>query len=154
MTSTWTDIADVIEKQKLTAVLFNQLIHNADFLRTPPQGLYAPGLADATITTSSATFVDLTGYSRTVDCQGNPMLLLFMGRTAGNTRFDFQVDGVSITGDSDGVGAGAATQAITTFARIVQPTAGNHTFKVQWRSTSGAVTLYPAGLSQFYVREW
>lgn len=153
MTSTYADLADVAAKQKLTAALFNQLIHNVDFLRNPPYGLYAAGLGDANITTSSTSFVDLTGYSRTVVSQGNPMLMMLMGRSAGNTRFDFLIDGVSITGDSDGVGAGPATQGITTIARIVQPSAGSRVFKVQWRSTSGAVTFYPAGLGQLYVVE-
>lgn len=153
MTSTWTDLADVAPKEKNTAEGYNKLIHNVDFLRNPPAGLYAAGLADANITTSSASYVDLTGYSVTITCQGGLMKMILVGRAGGNTRFDFLIDGVSITGDADGVGAGGATQAIICIERFVQPAAGSHTFKVQWKTTSGAVTWYPAGLGQLYVVE-
>lgn len=153
MTSTYTTLANVSAGDQFTATFMNQVIANIDFLRNPPTNSYAPGLADANITTSSATFVDLTGYSISVVSQGNPMMIFFMARTAGNTRFDFLVDGVSITGDNDGVGGAGATASSTTIARRVQPAAGTRTFKVQWRSTSGTVTLYPAGLSQFFVVE-
>lgn len=153
MTSTYTTLTAKNPGDQLTDTLMNQIIANIDFLRNPPLNSYAPGLADANITTTSTSFVDLTGYSISVTSQGNPMLIFFMARTAGNTRFDFLVDGVSITGDSDGVGGAGATQSSTTIVRRVQPAAGARTFKVQWRSTSGTVTLYPAGLSQFYVVE-
>ncbi len=149
----YTAIAAMYPGDQLTDTILGALIDNSAFFRDPPNDLYAAGLADANITTSSATFVDLTGYSVTVISQGNPMLMILMARAAGNTRFDFLIDGVSITGDNDGVGGTGATASSTTIARVVQPAAGSRVFKVQWRSTSGAVTFYPAGLSQLYVRE-
>jgi len=141
-----------------TADIKNQMTDNDEYLRNPPQGTYALSTGAANITTASATMVDLTGFTVTVTIQANPggdvkVSMKLMGRANGTTaRFDFLVDGVSVTGDNDALGAPGATGFVT-IERIIAVTAGSHTFKVQWRSTSGTVTWYAAGLGQLTVRQ-
>lgn len=153
MPSTYTALTGKNPGDQFTDTLFDALAANDDFFRNPPSGLYSQATSDSNITTSSATMVDLGSYSVTLTTQGNNVLIMLLGRANGTTaRFDFLVNGVSITGDNDGLGAPGATGAVT-IMRIVALTAGTYTIKVQWRSTSGTITWYPAGLGQLYVRE-
>lgn len=156
MTSTYADITDALVGDQFTEDILNQLIDNEDFLRHPPRATYSPSLAASTITTASATFVDLTGFSVAITTQGEPIEIEFDARVnTTNARFDFVVDGVSITGDNDGLGAASpvSTFCAVSIKRRVAVLAGAHTVKVQWRSTSGTITLYPAGLAQLSVHE-
>ncbi len=156
MTSIYADIVDAAAGDQFTEDLLNQLIDNVDFLRNPPRGTYSPSTAASNITTASATFVDLTGFSVTLTTQGNPINIEFVARVnTTNARFDILVDGVSITADNDGVGAASpvSTFCAVTIRRRVAVLAGSHTIKIQWRSTSGTITLYPAGLAQLNVEE-
>lgn len=158
MTSTWTDIADGSPGDQFTDTLFTDMADDLDFLRNPPRGTYALSTAGSNVTTTSTTFTDLGAFTVTFTTQGNPVDMFFDARVNTSTvaRFDFVVDGVSITADNDGLGA---VSPISTFGSIsirrrISVTAGSHTFKVQWRSTSGAtLTLYAAGLGQLNVVE-
>lgn len=161
MTSTWTDLIDDLTDpgDQFTAdEILNAIYYDLDFLRNPPVGSYALSTGGANVTTTSTTFTDLGLFTVTLTTQGNPVDIFFDARVNTSTvaRFDFVVDGVSITGDNDGLGANSP---ISTFGQVsihrkVALTAGSHTVKVQWRSTSGAtLTLYAAGLGQLNVRE-
>jgi hypothetical protein len=157
MTATWTDIsANKADGAQLDSDLLNAMLDNINFLRDPAAGLYALSVAGANITTTSTSFVDLTGFTKTITTQGRPVEICFDARVAStNARFDFQVDGATITGDVDGLGAvtPASTFGNNSFRRVVALAAGSHTFKVQWRVTTGTGTVYAAGLAQFYVAE-
>lgn len=153
MPSTYTALSGKNPGDQMLDTMWDSLAANDDFFRNPPQGYYAQSTADANITTSSATMVDLGSYTVTFTSQGNNLEISLMGRATSTTaRFDFLLDGVSITGDNDALGAPGAT-GLVSIKRIVAAAAGSHTIKVQWRSTSGTVTWYPAGLGQLYVRE-
>lgn len=154
MPSTFTAMSDYTANQQITDTDINYVIHNDDFLRNPPEASYSPSTGAANITTSSATMVDLTSFTVTLTSQGRMLYVLFAARANGTTaRFDILLDGISVTGDNDGVGAPGATGEVSVI-RLLTASAGSHTVKIQWRSTSGTVTVYPAGLCQLYVREW
>ena len=156
MTSTWTDIPDSAVGQQITPELMTQIADDLDFLRNPPSGSYALSTGGANITTTSGTFVDLTGFSVSITTQGNPVEIFFVCRAnTTNARFDILVNGVSITADNDGLGAvtPASTFGANTIWRRVALAAGTYTIKVQWRVTTGTGTVYAAGLAQLYVVE-
>lgn len=139
--------------QQLTSATMQRIKDNFDFFRTPPKAYYAPSTGAANITTTSTSMVDLTGFSVTFTTQGGHVLVMFNARANGTTvRFDIVMDGVSVTGDTDGIGAPGATGEVS-ICRILAPTAGSRTFKIQWRVTSGTGTVYPAGLCQLLAWE-
>ncbi len=163
MTATWTIInsgndynaGDQIDATDFMTAVKNDLL----FLREPPGSYYALSTGAANITTSSATMVDLTGFEITFTCQGKPVEIMFSGRaTNANARFDILVDYglgggyVSLTSDNDGVGAPGVTGMVCMIKRI-SPAAATIKVKVQWRSTSGTVTFYAAGLGQLWASE-
>ena len=151
--TTFASLSTPAVNQQFTSATVQTIKDNFDFFRTPPKAYYAPSVAAANITTTSTSMVDLTGFSVTFTTQGGQVLLMFNARANGTTvRFDFMMDGVSITGDTDGVGAPGATGEVS-ICRIVAPTAGSRTFKVQWRVTSSTGTVYPAGLCQLLAWE-
>lgn len=153
MTATWTGLtATYAANDQVPADTFNEIIDDLNFLRDPPADLYSLSIGGSNLTTTSTTMVALTGFSITLTTQGNPVTMRFMARTNGNTRFDFYVDGVSVTGDNDGLGNGGTTFA-THCERVVSVSAGSHTFAVYWRVTSSTGTVYAAGLAQFEVTE-
>ena len=159
--ATFNALAAPAVNQQWTKDIAQVVKDNFDFFRTPPKALYAPSVAASAITTSSSTFVDLTGFSITFTTQGGVVVVGFAGRgqasVANVIRFDLLLDGVSVTGDNDGVGAlsSGAANLPTEFAvwRWLAPAAGSRTIKVQWRTTSGIGTISPAGLCQLAAWE-
>lgn len=157
MTSTWIDIPQTFEVgDQFTEATADQIAANLDFLRNPPHFYYAHSTVAADITTTSTTFVTITGFTGSITTQGNPIKIEFTARiNTAATRFDILVDGVSITADNDGLGSVAA---ISTFGNVylckfVDVTAGAHTVEVAWRITTGTATLYSEGLAQMLVTE-
>lgn len=157
MTSTWADLTAKNPGDQFLDTLYDSIIADLDYLRNPPDGFYALSTGDPNISTSSATMVDLTGFSVTITVQANAVgsgplvMVVFTGRcSSANGRFDIMQDGVSITGDSSGMGGVPATGNIT-MIRFIAATAGSHTYKIQWRSTSGSINFEAVGLGQLYV---
>lgn len=156
MTSTWTDLVDGAIGDQLTADLFTDIVDDLDFLRNPPADLYSPPTSDANITTSSTTFVLLTGFALSVTTQGGKLKVEWSLRAnTTNARFDIRVNGISITGDNDGLGAvtPASTFGMNSGFRYINVAAGVYTVEMYWRVTTGTGTVYPAGLCQFAAYE-
>jgi hypothetical protein len=158
MTSTWTDIVSPAAAigDQFTAERANQVYANLDFLRNPPSDIYTPATNAANITTTSTSFVDLTGFTTSITTQGGAIRVDFRVRAnSTSARFDILLDNVSLSGDNDGFGAvtPASTFGNNSFFAIVAASAGAHTIKIQWRVTAGTGTVYPAGLCQLYVTE-
>lgn len=157
MTSTYTDLstASAIGDQ-LTADHISQLGDNDDYNRNPPHLYYAHSTGAADITTTSTSFVTITGFTGNITTQGNPIQIEFWGRiNTANTRFDIEVDSVSITADNEGLGSVAAISTFGNvyFKRIVAVNAGVHQVDILWKVSSGTATLYSEGLAQMQVRE-
>lgn len=155
MTSTYTaNVSPFPANGQITDTFLTSLVDNDDFQRNPPEASYSPSTGAATITTTSTTMVALTSFTVTFTTQGRQILVMFNGRGNGTTvRFDITLDSVSITGDSDGVGAIGATGEFS-ILRLVAASAGPHTIAITWRVTSGTGSVYPPGLCQLYCREW
>lgn len=161
MTSTWTDLTTTPGVNpptgtQISSTLLGQLIANEDFLRNPPVLDVALSTGASNITTTSTTFVTITGFSGTITTQGNPIEICFDARVnATAARFDIVIDGVSITADNDGLGANTPTSTfgLVSIRRRVALAAGAHTVAIQWRVTTGTGTLYAAGLAQLHVVE-
>ena len=161
MTSTWTDLTitpgiNPASGTQVSSDWMGEVGANLDFLRNPPVLDVALSTGAANITTTSTTFVAITGFSGTITTQGNPIEICFDARV--NTtaaRFDIVVDGVSITADNDGLGANTPTSTfgLVSIRRRVALGAGAHTVAIQWRVTTGTGTLYAAGLAQMHVVE-
>lgn len=147
--------------QQYTKDIAQQIKDNFDFFRDPPKAYYAPSVAASNITTSSSSFVDITGFSLNLITQGGLIAVMLSLRiatsTAGTGRLDFTLDGVSISGDNNGIGAVPSHandyQIPLTIWKILAPAAGTRTVAAQWRVTSGTGTIYPAGLCQMAVWE-
>lgn len=158
MTSTWFDLVSPVAAvgDQFTEDTVNYIFGDLDFLRNPPADIYTPSTAASNITTTSTTFVDLTGFTTSITTQGGAIRIDFRVRSnSTNARFDLLLDNVSITGDNDALGAvtPASTFGNNSFFAIVAASAGPHTIKVQWRVTTGTGTVYPAGLCQLFVTE-
>lgn len=150
--STYLAWAPMVTNAQITKELLNQLGENDAFFRQAP-AFYSPPTSDPNITTTSNSMVDLSGFSLPHTSQGGLIEISFLARLSVVTiRVDLLIDGISITGDNDGVGAPPVTGSFSAI-RYARPAAGLHTYKVQWRTTAGTGTLYPAGLAQFMVRE-
>jgi hypothetical protein len=157
-TSTWTDIVSDVQAEgyQITKDFINQVAQNTDFLRNPPSDIYSPSTAASNITTTSTTPVLLTGFQLSLTTQGGKIFVFFClrGNTT-NARFDIYLDGVSVTGDSDYMGAvaPASTFGMNTAIRILAASAGAHTLDLYWKVTASTGTIYPAGLCQFAAWE-
>jgi hypothetical protein len=169
MPAIWTAPRSWSVGELVTAALLNaHLRDNLDFLKTPPTASYILNeSADYTTTSTSFVSVDNTKLSLAITTAGGDVLVGFSGVITGSTNlnafFDVEVDGVRIAGDDGLIVNGAASggrYTVTFFRLITGLSAGVHTFKLQWRTSTGTLTLYAgAGTGsgdvhpQFFVRE-
>ncbi|MCA0455638.1 MAG: hypothetical protein LCI00_16805 [Chloroflexi bacterium] len=128
------------------AAMMNQhLRDNLDFLRNPPS---AVDLA-ATVTTSSASLVDVTGSSITFTTYGGGVLVLVNG------IYDCSSVGAAVSISLNVDGATERTFTYENFVanyntnisfpyKVAALAAGSHTFKIQTATSAGTaiVTLY------------
>lgn len=157
---TWTS-------EPLTSLDLNtQLRDNLEALKDPPTASYTLN-ETSNYTTTSTAFVDIdaTRLALTITTSGGDVMAHFhgvIGAAAGRVNLDLDVDGVRHAGD-DGLTRLDTITAPVSFTRLIRGlSAGTHTFRLQWRVSSGAnATLYAgAGTApqfdlhpQFWVRE-
>jgi hypothetical protein len=119
--------------------------------------------------TNSTSFVNIDGTDLSLDITttGKPVLVgfhgTFLGSTTLNVFLDFTVGGTLFGGDSGIVKQNVTTTGFETVSFIALVTglsAALHTFNMQWRVSTGTVTLYAgAGTAtndlhgQFWVQE-
>jgi len=98
-------------------------------------------------TTNSTTFENIPGYEVAITTDGGPVLLMFQANLRNSAddlavaaTIDFTMDGVSISGASNGVtriiNATNFTELATVFWLVPTPTPGSHTFRVQWKAAT------------------
>jgi len=118
-------------------------------------------------TTTSTSFVDVTGVEVTIEVSGHVMIgfngMLGTSVIGGWVHLDIEIDGVRV-GEDDGI-AGAKTSAgsrtpvsFTWLSDELDP--GSHDIKLQWKVSSGTGTLYSDNgtadngwKAQFWVHE-
>lgn len=161
MATEFVDINDLTVNEIISTELINDILNNLEFLHEPPQGLYEILPTGSDITTTSTSFVDMTGFTRTVTTDGGIVEVSFDGRIdhsgSSGVAIDVLVDGVSMSaGATDGIAKNGRVDLIPTisFTRHFMLAAGAHTIKLQWRTlVAGTATLRATSNPQFYVRE-
>jgi len=115
---------------------------------TPAVGVV--NLNSGNVTSTSSTFVDITGCTITMTTGAHRVLLGFSGSIENSAvldyvMLDFLVDGTQQFGGASGrqwraQAANAAEHGDMTFLTAAL-TAGSHTFKVQWKEVGGTGTM-------------
>lgn len=165
MTATWTQPRTWATGELTTAAQFNQHIRdNLDWLKTPTAGTVT--WPTANFTTTSTSFVDVTGLTTTITGNGGGFDVYFTALCTNSslgatTYFDILVDSVSVSALTNGVQgwsqevAGAAVPFGFVY-HLAAYSAGSHTIKLQARVSAGTLTVYGTTANirgQFYVRE-
>jgi hypothetical protein len=115
------------------------------FLKTPP---FNNVTINAIVTTTSTSFVELTGATMTVTSQGGRMLIAACGvssnSSAGATvTFDLAIDGTRVGNATTGLTAQQSPIAnypdniSAVHITDTAPSAGSHTYSVHWKVSSG-----------------
>lgn len=139
---------------------------NLDALKDPPSGEYTLNEGgDYTTTSTSFVDIDATNLSITIDTNGGDVFVMFVPSVAASGQvvfFELLVDGSPHAGDDGicrGIPAGVG-YVIPIIAIVTGLSAASHTFKLQWKVSSGTATLFAgAGTSNgdvhptFIVRE-
>lgn len=150
----------------VTAAMMNtHLRDNLDYLKA---GIDAPLNAasagsGAIPTTTSGTFVDVhANYVITLATTGAPLLLGFSGTwksasSGADCCLDVTIDGARIGHSSYGLllMQAASADQIQPFShlRVISLAAGSHSFHLQWRVSTGTLSLNQTATTQFYVIE-
>ena len=164
----WTTPKTWADDELVTANVMNTHIRdNLNALKTPPSDHYELNEAsDYTTTSTSWVDVDSTNLALTITTSGGDVVVQFHGNffigSAAYMLLDIDVDGSRIGGD-DGIFRytnGSYYQTVSCTRLITGLSAGEHTFTLQWKVSSGTGTLYAgAGTSgwdvhpQFWARE-
>lgn len=172
----WTTPRTWVVNELVTDALLNTHVRdNLDILKNPPSAHYeANESADYTNNvTASWSDVDATSgkFNLSITTGGGDVLVGFAGAFAGSaslrTLLNIQYDGTTRVAADDGIVAfhvdsagSAGIRAVSLVYLIPGLSAGPHSFKLQWKVTTGTVTLYAgAGTAsadlhpQFWVRE-
>lgn len=155
MTATWTAPRTWTSGELVTASIMNTHVRdNIDWLKTPLESGSITFAAD--FTTTSATYVDVTGVTTTITTKGGGLDVFFrcsLNGTAGTLQL--LVDGVSE--EILGATTGANPIGVTLYHHIAALSAGSHTIKVQAKVSAGTLTIKgttsTAGDPLFFVRE-
>jgi hypothetical protein len=100
------------------------------------------------LTTSSTTFIDATGMSITAVTKARRCMVVINAVTYDNTAgksaiLELDIDG-SPQGEALGISFGTGTDNLPHHFTLItdELTAGEHTFKLQWKVNGGTGTLY------------
>lgn len=156
MTATWTAPRTWTSGELVTASIMNTHVRdNLDWLKTPLESGKVV-FATADFTTTSASYVDVTGCTTTITTKGGGLDVWLRINWSGSIgTLQLLVDGVSeaILG---GI-ANANPIGATLYHHIAALSAGSHTIKVQGKVSAGTLTIKgttsTTGDPLFFVRE-
>lgn len=113
-------------------------------------GVIQTGFAKVTsdVTTTSTSFVDVTGLSVTLTTTGGDLVAFFTFGASNSTtgrENDFRIllDGTSYQGTSMRCGAKDLAQSGGIVIRFTGVAAGSHTVKIQWQVSNGTGQIRP-----------
>jgi hypothetical protein len=147
ISATWTDPKDWNSGETLLEADFdNYISSNLMFLKTPTQSRLTAGTLT---TTTSASFVDITGVTITMTTNAYKCNIHFIASiacsTAGLVTTTLLIDGVNVGDATLGIQLGNYAGSSNLPFGFVFPTAvltaGSHTFKMQWKTSAGTATL-------------
>lgn len=141
----WADPTTIVYNQLLDVATLNQyMVDNPLALKNPPTDLDENW--NTTITTTSTSFVNLTGADVTITTTGGRIMIGFHApHTASGgvtTFFTITIDGVEVSGHANGVSmvSGGIWSQVGFVYLTAALAAGAHTVKIQWRVNDGART--------------
>ena len=141
----WTTPRTWVAGEVPTAAIMNAHVRdNLNALKNPPTDLDQNW--NTTITTTSTSFVNITGADVTIVTTGGRIMIGFHTPHAASggvtTYFTITIDGVEVSGHANGVAlvtAGGTTQMSFVY-HTAALAAGSHTIRPQWRDNDGART--------------
>lgn len=156
MTATWTAPKTWVAGVTLTAADMNQYVRdNMDWLKAPPKGtVQMSGTSNFTTTSTSFVDVSTTDFQMSITTTGGAVFGWFVVTVSNSSgtnyaNFDVVIDGVSVSGASNGVVGGIRLAASTTVSVMIPfyksgLSAAAHTIKLQFRSDNAGntVTVY------------
>lgn len=124
-------------------------------------------LSSGNVTTTSTTYVDVTGMTATITTVGGPVRIsstaVWANSGSNTNELDLLRDGTSLSGGmvfgmygAYGASGAGGLLPLSLNHLDVSPTAASHTWKAQWKVTAGTATLHADGSNAkvFYsVRE-
>ena len=154
MTATWTTPKTWASELVTSTMLNTHLRDNLDYLKARPVARFAD--VDGTvISTSSTSFVDVTGASVSITTSGSSRLLIL---ASGTINPGGTANVIYVTADIDGTNQGDATAGLTQgayantgsfaicFATAAAVADGAHTVKLRVRVSGGTLSITQASL--------
>ncbi len=134
----------------LTSTLLNtHLRDNLNALKDPPSSKYTfNDSADWTTSSTSWSDIDATDLSLTITTYGGDVVVHFHGTMSNTTQgqLDITVDSVRHFGDDGILRVANANHQNPSFTVLVEGlSAGSHTFRMQWKSSTAAAIILYAG---------
>lgn len=165
----WTTPQTWVDGNVLTAAELNEQVRdNLNFLFSKPGDNYVMNEA-ADYTTTSTLFVDVdaTNLALTITTGGGDVLIWFNGVMSGTgtpsyLSVDVLLDGSRLAGDDGILTLGSNNNGIISqyqgdkwqnmgFAYLKTGlSAGSHTFKLQWKVSTGTATLYAGAATTYF----
>lgn len=146
----WTTPTTVNAGDKLTSTLWNnEVVGNLNYLLSPNKAVVIHNNG-SDYTTTSTTFVDVdaTNLSLTITTHGGPVLVVAVCKAMNGNGFG--AGGLDITMDGTRIGANTTLGLADvgnvymsySLVALVSPSAGSHTFRLQFRADAGTTTVY------------
>lgn len=146
MTAIWTAPRTFIAGELLTASIFNTYVRDEfDWLKTP----IASKVTTGTITTSSASYVDVTNMTATFTTNGGGVDVLIrctLNQTGAATNtVQLVVDGASECILGTWTSPGVSNIPVSLVHHIAALSAGSHTIKVQVKTNASSLSVIGTG---------
>lgn len=151
----WHDLDDLSPYDILTAEHMDDIRENINYLLSPNNaGEVRNNAADYTTTSQTFVDVDAVNLARTITTHGGPVLILvsvsgYMNAVNYSGALDVEVDGTRIGSAHSfgltrfhGVGGAAYAQNLSFACLKTGLSAGEHTFKLQFRCNGSTFGLY------------
>lgn len=154
----WTTPRTWVAGEVPTAAIMNAHVRdNLNALKDPPTDLDQNW--NTTISTTSTSFVNITGADVTITTTGGRAMIGFQisqtssgGTSSDFTCYEITIDGTAVSGHANGVLI-TYTGAPISFTHLTAAlSAGAHTIRVQWRVNTAARTA-SASKFQLWARE-
>ena len=152
----WTTPRTWVAGEVPTAAIMNAHVRdNLNALKDPPQAVAEN--FNVALSTTSTSFVNMTGVEVTVTTAGGRLLIGFMATLSGSggnaTYFEITIDGVAVSGQATGILTQPALGTPQGFVDLSAAlAAGAHTVRIQWRVDTASRTASAAKF-QLWARE-
>lgn len=153
MTATWTANRTWSAGEIVTAAIMNTYVRdNLDWLKTP---IDSQAIFSTTFTTTSASYVDVTGATVTLTGNGGGFDVIFVATVSGSSistaTFKILTDSVTTECIEAVIFAAGELKIITLFKHVAALSAGSHTFKIQATINAGTLSVYGTAATYYPI---